>query len=145
MELGIYSVGDVTPDPVSGRTPSEGQRLAAMVTIAVKAEEVGLDVFAAGEHHHPPYVASSPATLLGYVAARTERLMLSTATTLITTNDPVRITEDYAVLQHLAGGRFDLIVGRGSSAPVCPLFGRHLHESEAAGRRELRAAAPALA
>jgi alkanesulfonate monooxygenase SsuD/methylene tetrahydromethanopterin reductase-like flavin-dependent oxidoreductase (luciferase family) len=73
-----------------------------MVAIALKAEEVGLDVFASGEHHNPPFVTSSPTTLLGYIAARTERLILSTATTLITTNDPVRIAEDYAMLQHLA-------------------------------------------
>ena len=74
-----------------------------MVAIALKAEEVGLDVFATGEHHNPPFVPSSPTTMLGYIAAKTERLILSTATTLITTNDPVKIAEDYAMLQHLAG------------------------------------------
>jgi putative FMN-dependent luciferase-like monooxygenase len=94
-----------------------------MVTIALKAEEVGLDVFATGEHHNPPFVPSSPTTLLGYIAARTERLILSTATTLITTNDPVKIAEDYAMLQHLAGGRVDLMLGRGNTGPVYPWFG----------------------
>ena len=83
-------------------------------------EEVGLDVFASGEHHNPPFVPSSPTTMLGYIAARTERLILSTATTLITTNDPVKIAEDYAMLQHLAGGRVDLMLGRGNQPEVYP-------------------------
>ncbi len=96
MQLGVFSVGDVTPDPTSGRLPTEAERIKAMVRIAQKAEEVGLDVFATGEHHNPPFVPSSPTTMLGFVAARTRRLVLSTATTLITTNDPVKIAEDYA-------------------------------------------------
>ena len=97
-----------------------------MVTIALKAEEVGLDVFATGEHHNPPFVPSSPTTMLGYIAARTERLLLSTATTLITTNDPVKIAEDYAMLQHLADGRVDLMLGRGNTGPVYPWFGQDI-------------------
>src|SRR5262245_35736685 len=112
VQFGIFSVGDVTPDPTNGRLPSEHERIQAMVTLALKAEEVGLDVFASGEHHNPPFVPSSPTTMLGYVAARTTRLVLSTATTLITTNDPVKIAEDYAMLQHLADGRVDLMMGR---------------------------------
>ena len=126
MQFGIFSVGDVTPDPATGRTPTEAERIQAMVAIALKAEEVGLDVFATGEHHNPPFVPSSPTTLLGYIAARTERITLSTATTLITTNDPVKIAEDYAMLQHLAGGRVDLMLGRGNQAPVYPWFGQDI-------------------
>ena len=99
-----------------------------MVTIALKAEEVGLDVFATGEHHNPPFVPSSPTTMLGYIAARTERLLLSTATTLITTNDPVKIAEDYAMLQHLADGRVDLMLGRGNTGPVYPWFGKDIRD-----------------
>ena len=114
MQFGIFTVGDVTPDPTTGRVPSEHERIKSMVTLALKAEEIGLDVFATGEHHNPPFVPSSPTTMLGYLAARTEHLLLSTATTLITTNDPVKIAEDYAVLQHLAGGRVDLMLGRGT-------------------------------
>jgi len=102
MQFGVFSVSDITTDPTTGRTVAEHERIQAMVAIALKAEEVGLDVFASGEHHNPPFVASSPTTMLGYIAARTERIILSTATTLITTNDPVKIAEDYAVLQHLA-------------------------------------------
>jgi putative FMN-dependent luciferase-like monooxygenase len=128
MQFGIFSVGDVTQDPTNGRVPSERERVKAMVALALKAEEVGLDVFATGEHHNPPFVPSSPTTMLGYIAARTERLILSTATTLITTNDPVKIAEDYAMLQHLADGRVDLMMGRGNTAPVYPWFGKDIRD-----------------
>ncbi len=126
MQFGVFSVGDVTPDPTTGRVPTEAERVQSMVAIALKAEEVGLDVFAMGEHHNPPFVPSSPTTMLGYIAARTKRIILSTATTLITTNDPVKIAEDYAMLQHLAGGRVDLMLGRGNTAPVYPWFGQDI-------------------
>jgi putative FMN-dependent luciferase-like monooxygenase len=128
MQFGIFTVGDVTTDPTNGRTPSEHERIKAMVAIAQKAEEVGLDVFATGEHHNPPFVPSSPTTMLGYVAARTERLILSTSTTLITTNDPVKIAEDFAMLQHLADGRVDLMMGRGNTGPVYPWFGKDIRQ-----------------
>jgi putative FMN-dependent luciferase-like monooxygenase len=126
MQFGIFSVGDVTTDPTTGQTISEAERIQQMVTLALKAEEVGLDVFATGEHHNPPFVPSSPTTMLGYIAARTERIILSTATTLITTNDPVKIAEDFAMLQHLAGGRVDLMLGRGNTGPVYPWFGQDI-------------------
>ena len=126
MQFGVFSVGDVTADPTTDRAPSEAERIQAMVAIALKAEEVGLDVFASGEHHNPPFVPSSPTTMLGFIAAKTKRLILSTATTLITTNDPVKIAEDYAMLQHLADGRVDLMLGRGNTGPVYPWFGQDI-------------------
>ncbi|APA96900.1 LLM class flavin-dependent oxidoreductase [Nocardia seriolae] len=128
MQFGLFSVGDVTMDPTTGRTPTEAERIQAMVAIARKAEEVGLDVFATGEHHNPPFVPSSPTTMLGYIAAKTDRLALSTATTLITTNDPVKIAEDFAMLQHLSGGRVDLMMGRGNTGPVYPWFGKDIRD-----------------
>ncbi|MEV7360791.1 LLM class flavin-dependent oxidoreductase [Kitasatospora sp. NPDC091276] len=128
MQFGIFTVGDVTPDPTTGRTPSEHERIKAMVAIARKAEEVGLDVFATGEHHNPPFVPSSPTTMLGYIAAQTDRIILSTSTTLITTNDPVKIAEDFAMLQHLADGRVDLMMGRGNTGPVYPWFGKDIRQ-----------------
>ncbi|BDH57299.1 LLM class flavin-dependent oxidoreductase [Tsukamurella sp. PLM1] len=128
MQFGLFSVGDVTTDPTTGTTVSEHERLQAMTTIALKAEEVGLDVFATGEHHNPPFVPSSPTTLLGWIAAKTTDLKLSTATTLITTNDPVKIAEDYAMLQHLAQGRVDLTLGRGNTGPVYPWFGKDIRQ-----------------
>ncbi|MFI6309098.1 LLM class flavin-dependent oxidoreductase [Nocardia fusca] len=126
MQFGIFSVSDITRDPVTGVTPSEAERIDAIVQIARKTEEVGLDVFAIGEHHNPPFFSSSPTTLLGHIAATTERLILTTATTLITTNDPVKIAEDYAMLQHLSKGRMDLMLGRGNTGPVYPWFGKDI-------------------
>src|SRR4051794_41334891 len=126
MQFGIFSVSDITTDPTNGRTPTEAERIKAVVTIAKKAEEVGLDVFALGEHHNPPFFSSSPTTTLGFLAAQTTTLQLSTATTLITTNDPVKIAEDYAMLQHLSGGRVDLMMGRGNTGPVYPWFGQDI-------------------
>src|SRR6478752_3523551 len=128
MQFGVFTVGDVTPDPTTGQTVSEEERIRIMVTVALKAEEIGLDVFATGEHHNPPFVPSSPTTTLGYIAAQTERLLLSTATTLITTNDPVKIAEDYATLQHLSDGRIDLMMGRGNTGPVYPWFGKDIRD-----------------
>jgi putative FMN-dependent luciferase-like monooxygenase len=128
MQFGIFTVSDVTTDPTDGTTPTENDRIKATVTIAKKAEEVGLDVFALGEHHNPPFFSSSPTTTLAYIAAQTTTLQLSTSTTLITTNDPVKIAEDYAMLQHLADGRVDLMMGRGNTGPVYPWFGKDIRE-----------------
>lgn len=128
MQFGIFTVGDVTTDPTTGRTPSEHERIKATVEIARKAEEVGLDVVAVGQHHNPPFVASSPTTTMAYIAAQTKRIIVSTATTLITTTDPVRIAEDYATLQHLVDGRMDLTLGRGNTGPVYPWFGKDIRE-----------------
>ncbi len=128
MQIGIFTVGDVTTDPTTGRTPTENERIKATVAIAKKAEEVGLDVFATGEHHNPPFIASAPTTTLAYIGARTERIILSTATTLITTDDPVLIAENYAKLQHLTDGRVDLMMGRGNTGPVYPWFGKDIRQ-----------------
>lgn len=126
VQFGVMSVSDITRDPITGIMPSEAQRIQDAVTIAKHTEDVGLDVFAIGEHHNPPFFSSSPTTLLAFIAAATERLILSTSTTLITTNDPVKIAEDYAMLQHLAGGRNDLMLGRGNTGPVYPWFGKDI-------------------
>ena len=128
MQFGIFSVSDITRDPVSGDTPSEAERIDAVTQIAQKTEEVGLDVFAIGEHHNPPFFSSSPTTLLAYIAATTKKLIVTTATTLITTNDPVRIAEEYAMLQHLSKGRMDLMLGRGNTGPVYPWFGQDIRQ-----------------
>ena len=80
MQFGVFSVSDITTDPTTGRAPSEAERIKAVLRIAEKVEEVGLDVFALGEHHNPPFFSSSPTTTLAYVAAQTSTLQLSTAT-----------------------------------------------------------------
>jgi putative FMN-dependent luciferase-like monooxygenase len=126
MQIGIFCIGDVSPDPSSRRSPSEHDRIHAIVRIARHAEEAGFDVFALGEHHNPPFVSSAPPVLLAYIAAQTNTIRLSTSTTLITTNDPVRLAEEYALLQHLADGRVDLMLGRGNTPAVYPWFGQEL-------------------
>ncbi len=128
MEFGIFTVGDVTPDPTTGTAPTEHERIKATVAIARKADEVGLDVFATGQHHNPPFIPSAPTTTLAFIGAQTERIKLSTSTTLITTTDPVRIAEDYATLQHLVDGRMDLMMGRGNTGPVYPWFGKDIRQ-----------------
>jgi putative FMN-dependent luciferase-like monooxygenase len=128
MQFGVFTVSDITPDPTTGRTPDDTERVRSILAIAEHAEEVGLDVFATGEHHNPPFVASSPTTMLGYLAARTKRIVLSTATTLITTNDPVRLAEEYAMLQVISDGRMDLMMGRGNTGPVYPWFGQDIRQ-----------------
>jgi putative FMN-dependent luciferase-like monooxygenase len=128
MHIGIFGVGDVVADAVTGRPATEHERIKAVLEYAELAEQVGLDVFAIGEHHNPPFMPSSPTTILGHVAARTNQIILSTSTTLITTNDPVKIAEDYAMLQHLADGRVDLMMGRGNTGPVYPWFGKDIRD-----------------
>src|SRR6185312_11072199 len=129
MEIGVFSVSDITTDPTTGHTPSENERIKAEIAIAKKVEEIGMDVFAIGEHHNRPFFSSSPTTTLAYIAAQTEHITLLTATTLITTNDPVKIAEDFAMLQHVSGGRADLVLGRGNTAPVYPWFGKNPQDS----------------
>ncbi|MFJ2550281.1 LLM class flavin-dependent oxidoreductase [Microbacterium sp. NPDC087591] len=128
MQFGIMSVSDITRDPTTGVTPSEQERIKATLAIAKHSEEVGLDVFAIGEHHNPPFWSSSPTTFLAALAAQTERLIVSTSTTLITTNDPVRIAEEYSMLQHVSDGRMDLMLGRGNTGPVYPWFGQDIRQ-----------------
>ncbi|MGO3150770.1 MAG: CE1758 family FMN-dependent luciferase-like monooxygenase, partial [Glutamicibacter ardleyensis] len=129
MQFGVFSVSDITRDPTTGKIPTEKERIDASVAIAKKVEEIGMEVFAIGEHHNRPFFSSSPTTTLAYIAAQTERIILSTATTLITTNDPVKIAEDFAMLQNLSGGRVDLVLGRGNTGPVYPWFGKNMQDS----------------
>src|SRR6478736_911924 len=128
MQFGVFTVSDITPDPHTGSAPDDTERVRSILAIAEHAEEVGLDVFATGEHHNPPFVASSPTTMLGYLAGRTKNIVLSTATTLITTNDPVRLAEEYAMLQVISDGRMDLMMGRGNTGPVYPWFGQDIRQ-----------------
>src|SRR5699024_1289229 len=129
MEFGIFTIGDVTTDPTDGTTVTEHQRIKNTVEIAKKTEEVGLDVFATGQHHNPPLVAPAhPPVLLSNIADPTHTLQLSPPPTLSTTTDPVRIAEDYSYAQHLSEGRISLIMGRGNTGPVYPWFGKDIRQ-----------------
>lgn len=128
MQFGIFGVGMVDTDPRTGRVLDEAQRIRDHLELARHAEQVGLDVFALGEHHNSPYISSSPAMVLAAVAALTTTLTVTTSMALITTNDPVRLAEEYATLQHLSGGRMDLMLGRGNTGPVYPWFGKDVRD-----------------
>jgi putative FMN-dependent luciferase-like monooxygenase len=115
MQFGVFSGSDITSDPVTGIAPTCGERIDAIHRFAKRSEKVGFDVFALGEHHTRAYFSSAPTTLLASIAARTNRIVVSTAVALITINDPVRLAEEYATLQHVAHGRLDLVIGRGNA------------------------------
>lgn len=115
MELGLMSLGDHLPDPVSGRSTTQGERLRAVVEAAVRGEELGFDAMAVGEHHFSDYIVSSPFPMLAAIAARTTSMRLTTAVTLLPLLDPVRVAEDFATVDQLSEGRLELVLGRGIS------------------------------
>jgi probable LLM family oxidoreductase len=126
IELGIYSFGDATPDPVTGRRPDEGQRVRDLVDEIVLADQVGLDIFGVGEHHRPDFPVSSPAVILAAAAARTSRIRLTSAVTVLSSDDPVRVFQDFATIDLISSGRAEVMAGRGSFIESFPLFGYDL-------------------
>ena len=122
MELGLFSFAEVPPH---GTTRS---RLRELVEEAALADAVGLDVFGVGEHHRPDYAASAPAVVLAAIAARTERIRLTSAVTVLSSDDPVRVFQQFATLDQLADGRAEILVGRGSFTESFPLFGQALQD-----------------
>lgn len=126
FELGLYTFGSLFPDPVTGETTTFKQKVRETVALSVLAEEVGLDVFAVGEHHRLDMAISAPPVVLAACAEATERIRLSPATTLLNTLDPVRVFEDFATLDLLSDGRAELLVGRGSFIESFALFGHDI-------------------
>ncbi|MFY1701769.1 LLM class flavin-dependent oxidoreductase [Micromonospora sp. WMMA1923] len=110
------------PDPVTGRSRSTTERFRQVVDHAVLAEELGFDGYGVGERHERPFISSSPPAVLSHIAARTSTIRLFTAVTTLSLLDPVRAYEDYATLDHLSGGRLDLIIGKGNGAAQAQLF-----------------------
>ena len=128
FELGISSFAELTPDPSTGKTVSPAQRLADLLEEIELADQVGLDVYGLGEHHRPDFVASAPAVILAAAAARTKRIRLSSAVTVLSSDDPVRVFQQFATLDLLSGGRAEIIAGRGSFIESFPLFGYDLQD-----------------
>ncbi|MGB2711805.1 MAG: LLM class flavin-dependent oxidoreductase [Conexibacter sp.] len=128
MELGVTSFADLAPDPDGGVRPDAGQRLRQLVEEIELADRVGLDVFGVGEHHRPDFAVSAPAVALAGAATRTERIRLASAVTVLSTDDPVRVFEQFATLDQLSGGRAEIIAGRGSFTETFPLFGHSLDD-----------------
>jgi len=131
FELGVFSFVELTPDPTTGQMISPVQRLANLLEAIELADQVGLDVFGIGEHHRPEYVASAPAVILGAAAARTRSIRLSTAVTVLSSDDPVRVFQDFATLDLLSNGRAEIMAGRGSFIESFPLFGYDLQDYDA--------------
>ena len=128
MELGIYTFAETTPDPTTGRTVSAAQRLRDLLEEIELADQVGLDVFGVGEHHRPDFAVSAPAVVLAAAAARTKRIRLTSAVTVLSSDDPVRVFQDFATLDLLSGGRAEIMAGRGSFIESYPLFGQDLDD-----------------
>jgi alkanesulfonate monooxygenase SsuD/methylene tetrahydromethanopterin reductase-like flavin-dependent oxidoreductase (luciferase family) len=123
LELGILSLGDLQRDPGSGRANRAVDRMAEVLGYAALGDELGLDVFAVGEHHGTGFFTSSPAVVLAAAAARTTRIRLTSATTLLGVADPVRVFEDFATVDLISRGRAELIVGRSAFVEPFALFG----------------------
>src|ERR1700750_3119115 len=123
MELGLATFGDISPDLETGRTISPSERLRALLEEIELAEQVGLDVFGVGEHHRPDYAVSAPAVVLAAAAERTRRVRLTSAVTVLSSDDPVRVFQAFATLDLLSGGRAEIMAGRGSFVESFPLFG----------------------
>lgn len=128
MEIGVLTFGEVTTDPATGRAPSTRQRVAETLEQARVADQVGLDVFGIGEHHRGDFIASAPQVLLAAAATTTERIRLTSAVTVLSSDDPVRVYEQFATLDQASGGRAEVMAGRGSYTESFPLFGYSLED-----------------
>ena len=128
MQLGLYTFADVGTDPVSGRRIGPSERLRNLIEEIVLADELGLEVFGLGEHHRPDYAASAPAVALAGAATRTRAIRLTSAVTVLSSDDPVRVFQQFATLDALSGGRAEIMVGRGSFIESFPLFGYDLDD-----------------
>lgn len=131
MELGLYSFADATPDPATGVAIDAQTRTRRLLEEIELADRVGLDVYGVGEHHRADYVASAPAVLLAAAAARTRRIRLTSAVTVLSSDDPVRVFQQFATLDLVSGGRAEIMAGRGSFTESFPLFGQSLDDYDA--------------
>ncbi len=127
MELGLYSFAE-TPPQLSSTGAAASERLRDLLEEIELADEVGLDVFGVGEHHRADYAVSSPAVVLAGAAARTKNIKLTSAVTVLSSDDPVRVFQDFATVDLISGGRAEIMVGRGSFIESFPLFGYDLRD-----------------
>ncbi|GIO88605.1 luciferase [Paenibacillus faecis] len=128
MEIGLSTFVETTPDVHTGELISHAQRLREVVEEIVLADRVGLDVFGVGEHHRKDYAASSPAVVLAAAAAQTERIRLTSAVTVLSSADPVRVFQEFSTLDGISNGRAEIMAGRGSFIESFPLFGYDLQD-----------------
>jgi probable LLM family oxidoreductase len=128
MELGVYTFAEVHPEPGQSWADAAARRLRDLLEEAELADRTGLEVFGVGEHHRPDFAVSSPATALAAIAARTRDIRLTSAVTVLSSDDPVRVFQDFATIDLLSGGRAEIMAGRGSFIESFPLFGFDLDD-----------------
>lgn len=128
FEIGLYTFGDVGIDPETGKRMDPGKRLRNLLEEVELADQVGLDVFGVGEHHRPDYAVSAPSIALAAAAERTKSIRLTSAVTVLSSEDPVRVFQQYATIDLLSNGRAEIMAGRGSFTESYPLFGYDLEE-----------------
>ncbi|MCM3762461.1 LLM class flavin-dependent oxidoreductase [Alkalihalobacillus oceani] len=128
MEIGISTFVETTPDVNTGKTISHAERIREVVEEIVLADQVGLDVFGVGEHHREDFAASNPAVILSAAASQTKRIRLTSAVTVLSSDDPVRVFQEFATLDAISNGRAEIMAGRGSFIESFPLFGYDLHD-----------------
>jgi probable LLM family oxidoreductase len=128
VELGIFTFAELTPDPETGHTLAPAERLRNLLEEIELADQVGLDVFGVGEHHRPDFAVSAPAIVLAAAAERTRTIRLTSAVNVLSSDDPVRVFQQFATLDLLSGGRAEIMAGRGSFIESFPLFGFDLHD-----------------
>ncbi|HEV8083535.1 MAG TPA: LLM class flavin-dependent oxidoreductase [Chitinophagaceae bacterium] len=128
MELGISTFVELTPDPITGNTITPYQRFQNLMEEVVLADQLALDVFAIGEHHRPDFLVSSPATVLAAAAVKTKNIKLSSAVSVLSSDDPVRVFQQFAIIDLLSKGRAEIMAGRGSFIESFPLFGYDLKD-----------------
>ncbi|HEY7233085.1 MAG TPA: LLM class flavin-dependent oxidoreductase [Gemmatimonadaceae bacterium] len=126
MQLGLYTFAETTADPRTGHTITAAQRLRDLMEEIELADQLGLDVYGVGEHHRPEFAVSSPAVVLAAAAERTRQIRLTSAVTVLSSDDPVRVFQDFATLDLLSNGRAEIMAGRGSFIESFPLFGYDL-------------------
>jgi alkanesulfonate monooxygenase SsuD/methylene tetrahydromethanopterin reductase-like flavin-dependent oxidoreductase (luciferase family) len=128
MEIGIYTFGDVGTHTVTKEVISPQQRISNLIEEIELADQAGLDVFALGEHHRSDYAVSAPAVILGAAAVKTKQIKLSSAVTVLSSDDPVRVFQQFATIDLLSKGRAEIMAGRGSFIESFPLFGYDLDD-----------------
>src|SRR6266852_9840836 len=128
MQIGIDSFAALVPDPITGHTVTAQERIAHLLQEIELADKVGLDSFGIGEHHRVEYLDSAPAIILAAAAARTTNIRLTSAVTVLSAADPVRVFQNFATLDLISGGRAEMVVGRGSFIEAFPLFGLDLDD-----------------
>src|ERR1700722_9063115 len=128
MQIGVDSFAAVGKNPITGVQTTAVERIASLLEEIELADQVGLDAFGLGEHHRPEYLDSAPAVILAAAASRTKNIRLTSAVTVLSAADPVRVFQEFATLDLLSGGRAEIVAGRGSFVESYPLFGLKLED-----------------